>query len=371
MKEFKGKFNKILKKLFFTDILKILTFILFIFLINFVKDSLKKDQAKPRDLTRNMSSLNSGSSGLKALRTLLDKSGINTVSVTEELPLNVNAKTLSHITADKFRGESVLIIASDKIEDKLPDRIFKIAESGFTVIVITDSISAVKNLLGDDIKYSRKKDKTLDRIIPLYDDKKLFEETEYFVSSSDLRLSDYSYNRIVSDKFGDFIVEKSAGNGHLILFLLPDIIFNENIGKSDNMHSLYQIIKYYYNYETVYFYEYIHGFVKRYTVFYLFANRRYRPFIISAFLLLAGLFLKSSLRFGVVKEKSDSETGIRYFSELSANLIGKKRYSDRIREMLKKSSALLFGHEKADEIFYNRKKISELRDEIINELEKR
>jgi hypothetical protein len=371
MTEFNSKLSRILKKLFHTDFLKILIFILFVFLINYVKDSLKKDQPKPRDLTRNMSSLNSGSSGLKAFRTLLDKSGISTVSVTEELPISVNIKTLNHITGDKFNGESVLIIASDKIEKRLSERVFKMAESGFTVIVITDNIVAVKNLLGDDIKYSIKKDKTPDRVVILSDDTNLFRETEYFVSSSDLRVSDYSYNRIASDKSGDFIVEQPVGNGNLVLFLLPDIVFNENIAKSDNMHSLYQIIKYYYDYETVYFYEYIHGFVKRYTVFYLFANRRFRPFVISALLLLAGLFLKNSLRFGVVKEKSFSENNIRYFSELSANLIGKQRFSDNIREMLKKSTILLLGYEKADEIFREEKKIDSLRNKIINELEKR
>ncbi|HBD95999.1 MAG: hypothetical protein A2015_16500 [Spirochaetes bacterium GWF1_31_7] len=351
------------------EFVKLGIFILFIFIIVFIKENNKKPEPKQKDLLPKMSIYNQGSSGLKAFRTLLEKQGYTIIPITEELPLIINEKKLQHLCAGKYSGNSVLIIAADLIDERLYQRIQKIASFGFSVLILTDNKESLETLLDENDTIITKESSGIDRVAITHDTNKLFENTEYFVSTSNVRIT--SHNTIVSDKTGGIITAKTVGTGKIIICVTTDVIQNQNIGKFDNMHAGYLTTQFFSDGLNVYFYEYIHGVKKKYTLFYLFSNIHYRPFVISLLLLITGFILSGYLRFGIIEKTKNTTPEIRYLSSGLGNIIAKKKFTGDIKNSIILSANRILNIKKTDEISNKELDLITLQKKLKDEINRR
>lgn len=339
-------------KFIFSIFVRLLILIISLFLITFGIEANKKPKGVYREQTIKMSTLNRGSTGISALRKLLDKTGFLTELITEEFPIVVNTNSLNHLVSSGKMEQSVIVICNPVYSESFIKRTNKIAEYGANIIIYTDNTAVINSFLGDSDLCIKKSETGTDRIYIKYDKYGLLKNLEYLVSSGVVRLDTAKCKGhiIIEDKTGGIAAEKSIGDGKIVLHILPDTITNDMIGRSDNIQSGYNFIKRYSNGRNVYFYEIIHGLHKRYNIFYFFSNPEYRVIVISLLLLIAASVLHGSLRYGqFVTDKKVDDNEVKYYTEHLANLISKKKFSDKIRKLLISTGNAVFGKDLQDD----------------------
>lgn len=355
-------------------IIRIAIIFAILFVVYFVGARLQKTMKNPHDRIVRMSVFNSGSSGVMALKELLEQSDFEVKKIVEPLvsfdtPTNKTLKSFSRETVFKHTGLILIIEPETTIGIKMADSIRHKAEEGYTVIVFSDNNIKLRDLIFYEEKkgglFNDKRTKVMEpadsEITTIKLDKhKLFDEIKELHLPGERRFKNWrkDWKPILIDSQGTLIIEKTVGKGKIIVVSDSLFMSNYHLRKKDNGLFAYRLISAYHENGTpltpIYFDEFHHGYHKRLTMLYFVAKREYSNILLQITLFLILLFYMLGVRFGQYRNRvlPDAER-IYYFSEGMASLMSKRQYHNDIFDLIKsnhKKMSMLKGKKRSKDI---------------------